>query len=76
MLKVTVEIIPFGDLEQKSTIAEITIWNDGTGTSEKGNYQYTAHHNEYAFSGHIKGFKRTLGALALIGRVIKQIERG
>ena len=41
MIKVTVEILPFGFEEGRRTIGEMTIANDGTGNHETGNYYGT-----------------------------------
>ena len=38
MIRVTVELVPFGDEEKKKTIGIMNIANDGTGTKEFGNY--------------------------------------
>lgn len=39
MLKVTVEIWPFGSEEGRRTLAVMNIGNDMTGTRERGNYK-------------------------------------
>jgi len=39
MIRVTVEILPFGDEARRRTIASMDIWNDGSGTIENGNYE-------------------------------------
>jgi hypothetical protein len=38
MIRVTVELIPFGDEEGKKIIGTMNIVNDGTGDQEIGNY--------------------------------------
>lgn len=43
MLRVTVELIPVGDESRKRTLAIMEIANDGTGTSQVGNYTGTLH---------------------------------
>lgn len=40
MIKVTVEIIPFGDVSRKQTLGIAIISNDGTGNKDIGNYEY------------------------------------
>ncbi len=40
MLRITIELVPFGYEDMKRTIAGITIINNGTGTNEYGNYEY------------------------------------
>ena len=38
MLRVTVELLPHGSEERKSTLATLIIVNDGTGSVQLGNY--------------------------------------
>ena len=40
MIKVTIELHPFGSEADKKTLDEIYIWNDGTGTPFRGNYKF------------------------------------
>jgi hypothetical protein len=37
-IRITVELIPYGDEDQKQNLAIIDVENDGTGTYEMGNY--------------------------------------
>lgn len=39
MLRVTVELLPFGEEQGRRTLTVFDIANDGTGTSERGNYK-------------------------------------
>jgi hypothetical protein len=39
MLKITVELWPFGSEVHKKTLAVMDIANDGTGTATRGNYK-------------------------------------
>lgn len=39
MLRVTIEIVPFGIEENKRTLSTINIINDGTGNNKYGNYR-------------------------------------
>ena len=55
MIKVTIELLPFGMEEVKRTIAEGTIYNTGEGTKEVGNYNYVLS----GIKGTIEGHKRT-----------------
>ena len=45
MLRVTVDLVPFGIESRKRTIATAKIWNDATGTPARGNYQFTLSQN-------------------------------
>ena len=40
MIRVTVEILPFGYEERKCVLGTAKIWNDCTGDRETGNYRY------------------------------------
>ncbi len=40
MIKVTIELWPFGVESEKETLGEMFIWNDGTGTPGRGNYKF------------------------------------
>jgi hypothetical protein len=40
MIKITVELWPFGDETRKKEIASARIWNDGTGNIGHGSYGY------------------------------------
>jgi hypothetical protein len=40
MIRITVELWPFGREREKRTLATADIWNDGTGTPTLGHYGY------------------------------------
>jgi len=40
MIRVTVELVPFGIEDQKITLTQATVWNDLSGTEKSGNYGY------------------------------------
>jgi hypothetical protein len=40
VIKVTVELWPFGSEREKVQLGEMFIWNDGTGTGTRGNYKF------------------------------------
>lgn len=40
MLRITIELVPFGREAYKRTIAGLNIINDGTGNNDTGNYKY------------------------------------
>ncbi|GEM_PF-2196708 len=60
MIKVTIELWPLGNKEEKSLLAEGTITNDGTGTAKEGNYKYffTAHDGRSKIGGRVCGYRR------------------
>lgn len=74
MLKVTVEIWPFGDSDQRRTLAEMFIINDGTGNIETGNYDvraYGAEGLELLGVGRVTGHLRALPVLDLVRKSIE-----
>lgn len=40
MLRVTIELIPNGQIDEKETLYHIDITNDGAGTKKMGKYKY------------------------------------
>ncbi len=40
MIKIIVELHPYGDESRKQVLSEAKIWNDGTGTKTRGNYKF------------------------------------
>lgn len=67
MLRIQVELVPHGDESRASTLTMLYVGNDGTGTSEKGNYNvYTEDPRGKPFPreersgwiGRIEGFSR------------------
>lgn len=67
-LRITIELIPFGDEKRKRKIAIIDVINDGTGTSLIGNYRIDAE-GECSAGGegvgwdNFEGFPRTLSCV-------------
>lgn len=41
MIRITIELIPNGQVENKRSLGHIDIINDGTGTKKNGNYKYS-----------------------------------
>lgn len=63
MIRITVELVPYGIEKNKKTIAKGIITNDGTGNHVLGNYIYSIStikdaSTEIFDSGEIKGFRR------------------
>jgi hypothetical protein len=73
MLRVTIELVPFGDESRARKIATMLIANDGTGDHRTGNYgyafQYDDRSNDVA-TGVIKNFPRASGAWSLVKRIL------
>lgn len=73
MLKITIELWPFGDKTKRVIIAEAEIWNDGTSDDRPlfGNYKGVLHSNgreQQLVTA--KGHKRSDGVWALVGRFL------
>ena len=88
MIRVTVEIVPQGVESMKKTVFALTIFNDGTGTKEFGNYQYMAtetvddmvwenfwnqEQKKVTYGGEVKHFRRRRTVKELIEIVLKQM---
>lgn len=62
MIRVTIEVLPGGDASKKRHLGTIDIANDGTGTSEEGNYSVRLSKfgdpNQTWLRGAIRGFDR------------------
>lgn len=76
MLRVTIELFPFGDETKKSIIRTIDIANNGTGDSVYGNYdaRTDADMIDTAWKKNVvKHHHRFDGAEILVGKVIKEL---
>ena len=76
MIRVTVDIIPFGVEAKKKTITEIKIDNDGTGDVFTGNYDFSVYdveHDHAMLIDKIKDHRRSDGVWPLIKKVIDKI---
>lgn len=77
MLRVTVEMVPFGVESRKHTIGQLLLINNATGTIDTGNYDielrtYKQNGKESLSKTKIKNFPRTVfGAWDLIYRALK-----
>ena len=79
MIRVTIELLPWGNEERKRTIGVVEIANDGTGDHETGNYNATlskeppiAKTRGVWKRGRVEGFPRLkYGPYDLLYRVLK-----
>jgi hypothetical protein len=75
MLRVTIELVPYGDEDRAKKIATMLIANDATGDWRTGNYAYvytyTDRPSEIA-SGTVKNFPRSLGAWSLVKKILNK----
>ena len=67
MLEIKVSLVPYGDRSRERVIEEFIIYNDGTGSSEFGNYIVEYEGEEI---GVVKSHKRSEGALELIRKAL------
>jgi len=71
MLRVRVEVVPFGVESNSREIGQMIIANDGTGDFSSGNYVfvYSDTHGEYA-EGTVKNFARAEGFWKLVSECL------
>lgn len=72
MLRIRVELVPFGNESMARQVASMIIANDGSGDLEWGNYVYAYKDNieQEPISGTIKNHYRLMGAWPLIKRAL------
>ncbi len=77
MIVIKIEIWPRGDESKKRGLGNITIGNDGTGTSEHGNYEVALSHAGIYYGkkgiwkkGNVKGHSRKLSPYHLVHKAI------
>lgn len=70
MIKVTVELFPYGNKDKRQVIAEAVIINDGTGGFEKGNYDVRLDKLEPI---KVRNHLREKGIWALIAQSLKEL---
>ena len=68
MLEIKVSLVPYGDRSRERVIEKFIIYNDGTGSSEFGNYIIKIHNKKEI--GTVKSHKRSEGALELIRKAL------
>ena len=75
MLRVTIELVPFGIEEEAREIGRMIIANDGTGGYGVGNYAYAFTYTDgppEVATGTIKNFQRSLGAWSLVKKILNK----
>jgi hypothetical protein len=71
MIRVTVDIVPFGDESYRRGIGEILLANDGKGDQEWGDYEYVRRTDEGIRVGRIESHQRRLGWDVLVKRILE-----
>lgn len=75
MLRVTVELIPWGMLAKSQVLSVINIANNVSGTPELGNYDIVGLVNELnPIKDEIKCFERSKGHLELVFKALKKLK--
>lgn len=73
MLRITIELVRFGNEDDTSKIATMLIANEGTGDYKTGNYAYVYDYadrpDEPAF-GYVRRYPREKGAWALVQKCL------
>lgn len=78
MLRITIELLPFGSIERRKVLRTAEIVNNGTGTISKGNYDITFYGEtgEVYRKTKVTGYQRKqLGPWNLIQEAIKSLDR-
>ena len=72
MIRVRVELVPFGNESQARQIASMVVANDGSGDSEWGNYVYAYNDtlSKSVISGVVRDHYRSMGLWTLLKRVL------
>lgn len=78
MIRITIELLPFGSEKNKKPLGVATIANDGSGDEDIGNYNvklYTWHEPPRIWkTGKVKGFPRKIkGPWDLLCRALRNI---
>lgn len=75
MLKITIELLPYGNENYKRTLSTFEIANDGTGDSKIGNYLFRSH-PEFKWEKSIQNWDRATPVEVLVGAVIDKHFKG
>jgi len=74
MLRIKIELVPYGKDAWAREIGSVIIANDGTGTHSVGNYKYTLSDDTGSIKGELKEFKRTKGnAFHLLRDILNKV---
>lgn len=81
MLRVIIELVPFGDERYAKPIAELFIANTGGGNYEVANYEMVGYYKHPDTGGQIVSskvynFSRDAGAVQLLGQILKRVKTG
>ena len=77
MLRITIELVPFGLEGEKKTLSVVEVINDGTGNAERSNYIVRKRVNPKdteVLSARVKRFYRSRGWLPLLKESFAALE--
>ncbi len=72
MLRITIELVPYGKEDLTEKISEIIIYNDGTGDYKVGNYKYELSDVDISIKGELKEHNRMQSAFKLLQGVLNK----
>lgn len=72
MLRITIELVPYGKEEHRRKIGKIEIANDGTGDFKIGNYKYKLVDGTAIIKGELKDHNRMQSAFGLLQNVLNK----
>ena len=73
MLRITIELVPFGREAYKRTIGGMNIINDGTGDNDTGNYKYELMDDRGdSIKGKLKGHNRNQSVFRILKAVLNK----
>lgn len=72
MLRITIDLVPFGHKELTRKLGEIEIINDGTGSPEVGNYIYRLFDADTSIEGELKEHNRAQSVFKLLKAVLNK----
>lgn len=78
MLRITIELVPFGNEDEAKQIGQMVLANDASGDSTTGNYEAIIAPDAWTGAGerHVKleGFNRRLGAWELVKKILQSAD--
>ena len=73
MLRIKIEVVPYGNEEWTRELGEVKIINDGSGSQLEGNYTYELSDDQAtSIKGELKGHNRMQSAFKLLQAVLNK----
>lgn len=71
MIRVRVDLVPFGNEDEAKEIGQLVLANDGTGNAFTGNYVFVyADNSGLEYEGSVKDFPRKMGIWELLAECL------